>query len=47
MGGSAKRKRLGLVIQKGDFDVCFLQETKIADVEDYMIHGLWGHKEVG
>jgi hypothetical protein len=36
-----------LVIQKGAFDVCFLQETKIADVEDYMIHGLWGHKEVG
>jgi exonuclease III len=46
-GGSAKRKRLGLFIRKGEFDVCFLQETKKVAYEDYTLHGLWGHKEVG
>ncbi|WJX29981.1 hypothetical protein P8452_18568 [Trifolium repens] len=36
-----------MLIRKGEFDVCFLQETKIATVEDFMIHGIWGNKEVG
>jgi hypothetical protein len=38
---------LGLFIRKGEFDVCFLQETKKVAYEDYMLHGLWGHQEVG
>jgi exonuclease III len=36
-----------LFIRKGEFDVCFLQETKKVAYEDYTLHGLWGHKEVG
>jgi hypothetical protein len=37
---------LSALIRKGEFDVCFLQETKKASFEDHMIHGVWGHKEV-
>ncbi|PNX89244.1 hypothetical protein L195_g045361 [Trifolium pratense] len=45
-GGSAKRRWLSLFLQKGAFDVCLLQETKKATFEDYLIHSLWGHKDV-
>ncbi|MCI03916.1 hypothetical protein A2U01_0024957, partial [Trifolium medium] len=45
-GGSAKRKRLSSFLQKGVFDVCLLQETKKASIEDYLIHSLWGYKDV-
>jgi exonuclease III len=45
-GGSAKRRRLGAFIQQGKYDVCFLQETKKASIEDFSIHNLWGHKDV-
>ncbi|GAU25065.1 hypothetical protein TSUD_257590 [Trifolium subterraneum] len=45
-GGSAKRRRLSSFLQKGAFDVCLLQETKKADIEDFLIHNLWGHKDV-
>jgi exonuclease III len=46
-GGSAKRRRLRSFIQKGAFDVCLFQETKKSSFEDYVIHSLWGHKDVG
>jgi hypothetical protein len=29
------------------FDVCLFQETKLTSFTDTMIHGLWGHKDVG
>ncbi|PNX82710.1 hypothetical protein L195_g038743 [Trifolium pratense] len=44
-GGSAKQRRLRLFLQKGAFDVC-LQERKKASYDDYLIHNLWGHKDV-
>jgi exonuclease III len=34
-------------IQKGAFDVCLFQETKKASFENYLIHNLWGHSDVG
>jgi hypothetical protein len=37
---------LGAFIQQGKYDVCFLQETKKASIEDFSIHNLWGHKDV-
>ncbi|GAU48216.1 hypothetical protein TSUD_405030 [Trifolium subterraneum] len=45
-GGSAKRRRLNSFLQKGAFDVCLLQETKKANIEDHCIHNLWGHTDV-
>jgi exonuclease III len=45
-GGSAKRRRLSLLIRKGAFDICFIQETKKLSFEDHLIHTLWGHKDV-
>jgi exonuclease III len=45
-GGSAKRRRLSSFLQQGKFDVCLLQETKKASIEDFLIHNLWGHKDV-
>ncbi|PNX93753.1 hypothetical protein L195_g016912 [Trifolium pratense] len=45
-GGSAKRRRLHLFLQKGGFDVCLLQETKKVNIQDHCIHNLWGHKDV-
>ncbi|MCI24431.1 hypothetical protein A2U01_0045614, partial [Trifolium medium] len=45
-GGSAKRRRLSLFFQKGAFDVCLIQETKKASLDDHLIHNLWGHKDV-
>ncbi|GAU10126.1 hypothetical protein TSUD_423110, partial [Trifolium subterraneum] len=45
-GGSAKRRRLSSFIQMGSFDVCLLQETNKADIEDFLIHNLWGHNDV-
>jgi exonuclease III len=45
-GGSAKRRRLSLLIRKGAFDVCFIQETKKLSFENHLIHNLWGHKDV-
>jgi exonuclease III len=45
-GGSAKRRRLSSFLQQGKFDVCFLQETKISAIEDFLIQNLWGHKDV-
>jgi exonuclease III len=46
-GGSAKRRRLRSFIQKGAFEVCLFQETKKSSFDDYEIHSLWGHKDVG
>jgi exonuclease III len=45
-GDSAKRRRLQSLIKSGAFEVCLLQETKRTSFEDYMIHNLWGHKDV-
>jgi exonuclease III len=46
-GDSAKRRRLRSLINSGAFDVCLFQETKCTSFTDTMIHGLWGHKDVG
>ncbi|KAK2420958.1 hypothetical protein QL285_031636 [Trifolium repens] len=45
-GNSAKRRRLNTLINSGVFDLCLLQETKRDIMDDYMIHNLWGHKDV-
>ncbi|KAK2445049.1 hypothetical protein QL285_016023 [Trifolium repens] len=45
-GSSAKRRRLSSLIKKGAFDLCLFQETKKAAFSDYMIHSLWGHKDI-
>ncbi|XP_045810710.1 uncharacterized protein LOC123905117 [Trifolium pratense] len=45
-GGSAKRHRLTLFLHKGAFDVCLIQETKKANIDDFMIQYLWGYKDV-
>jgi hypothetical protein len=45
-GNSAKRRRLSLLIKKGEFDICLFQETKRASFSDSMLHSLWGHNDI-
>ncbi|MCH80924.1 LINE-1 reverse transcriptase like [Trifolium medium] len=42
----AKRRRLSSLLKSGAFDMCFLQETKRDSFDDFMIHNVWGHKDV-
>lgn len=45
-GSLIKRKKLAHLIRKDDFDVCFLQETKVKVVDDILVYVVWGNKEV-
>ncbi|XP_045791371.1 uncharacterized protein LOC123886076 [Trifolium pratense] len=46
VGNTAKRRRLSSLLKSGAFDMCLLQETKRSNFDDFMIHNLWGHKDV-
>ncbi|XP_058762952.1 uncharacterized protein LOC131636352 [Vicia villosa] len=41
-GSRAKRKRVGYHIQKGEVDVCFIQETKLSGIESSVVKEMWG-----
>ncbi|XP_058759850.1 uncharacterized protein LOC131633146 [Vicia villosa] len=41
-GSSAKRKRVGFLLQRGEADVCFLQETKLTNMSSSVVKELWG-----
>ncbi|XP_058734029.1 uncharacterized protein LOC131605721 [Vicia villosa] len=45
-GNRAKRKRVGFLIQKGDVDICFIQETKLSGIGVDVIRELWGGVDV-
>ncbi|XP_058726438.1 uncharacterized protein LOC131597788 [Vicia villosa] len=45
-GSRAKRKRVGLLIQKEDADVCFIQETKLSGINLCYVKEMWGSGEV-
>ncbi|XP_058775967.1 uncharacterized protein LOC131650266 [Vicia villosa] len=45
-GSRAKRKRVGYHIQKGDVDICFIQETKLSGIECNVVKELWGDNQV-
>ncbi|MCH96304.1 hypothetical protein A2U01_0017288, partial [Trifolium medium] len=45
-GDSAKRRRLGSLINSCKFDLCMLQETKRSSFEEFSNVNLWGHKDV-
>src|SRR4051812_49232037 len=45
-GSRAKRKRVGYHIQKGDVDICFIQETKLSGIECNVVKDLWGDNQV-
>src|SRR3954469_10167986 len=41
-GSRVKRKRIGYHIQKGEVDVCFIQETKKSGIEGNVVKEMWG-----
>lgn len=45
-GCRAKRKIIGFVVQREKEDICFLQETKLADFDHTMAEKFWGSKYV-
>src|SRR4051812_23689770 len=45
-GSRVKRKRVGFHIQKGDVDICFIQETKLSSLDPQLVKELWGDNNV-
>ncbi|XP_058756586.1 uncharacterized protein LOC131629805 [Vicia villosa] len=45
-GNRAKRKRVRFLIQKGDVDLCFMQETKLSGIGVEAVRELWGGIDV-
>ena len=45
-GNSAKRKRLQHHIKNNNINVCLIQETKAQNIDDRIVHSIWGDKEV-
>ncbi|XP_058741630.1 uncharacterized protein LOC131614017 [Vicia villosa] len=45
-GSRIKRKRVGFLIQKEDTDVCFIQESKLKEVDIGVVKELWGKDNV-
>ncbi|XP_058782487.1 uncharacterized protein LOC131656963 [Vicia villosa] len=45
-GNRAKRKRVGYLVQKGDVDICFIQEIKLSGLECNMVKEMWGDNQV-
>ncbi|XP_058752696.1 uncharacterized protein LOC131625878 [Vicia villosa] len=45
-GIRAKRKRVGFLIQKGDVDLCFIQETKLSGIGMNLVKEMWGGVDV-
>ncbi|XP_058775212.1 uncharacterized protein LOC131649467 [Vicia villosa] len=45
-GNRAKRKRVGFLIQKGDVDLCFIQEKKLSGIGVDLVRELWGGVDV-
>ncbi|XP_058746178.1 uncharacterized protein LOC131619053 [Vicia villosa] len=46
-GNSLKRKRIQECLKKGAADICFIQETKIQDMNDNLVGSIWGGCNVG
>lgn len=42
---SFKRRRLSQIITKGKVDMCFIQESKVQQMEDGLVSSMWGSKE--
>ncbi|XP_058759823.1 uncharacterized protein LOC131633128 [Vicia villosa] len=45
-GSRAKRKRVGYHIQRGDVDICFIQETKLSGIDTNLVKDMWGGDQV-
>lgn len=45
IGSYAKLRRFRHLIQEGGFDVCFIQETKRAEMTDQLVSCLWGRDD--
>lgn len=45
-GNRVKRRRNGQLIQSGKYDMCFIQESKLSLMDDYVASSFWGSKEV-
>lgn len=45
-GNRVKRRRYGILIQSGKYDMCFIQEYKLSLIDDYVASSFWGSKEV-
>ncbi|XP_058763157.1 uncharacterized protein LOC131636567 [Vicia villosa] len=45
-GSRAKRKRVRYHIQKGEVDICFIQETKLSGINSNIVKELWGDNQV-
>lgn len=41
-----KRKRIACLIQASKIDVCFIQETKLASLDELIVSLLWGDSNV-
>lgn len=44
---ASKRRRISQIIQKESIDVYFIQETKIQDMTEVIVKGLWGYDPLG
>lgn len=45
-GNPTKRKAIRNLILYRKVDVCFLQETKVKIMEDFIVNSFWGSNEV-
>src|SRR4051812_30602166 len=45
-GNRVKRKRVGFHNKKGQVDICFIQESKLREVDSGTVRDLWGDKFV-
>lgn len=45
-GNRIKRKRVGFLIQKGEVDVVFIQESKLCSLELGIVKDMWGADSV-
>lgn len=45
-GINAKRKRISYLIQSGNIDLCFIQESKFTSFDESLAWSIWGNKEV-
>lgn len=45
-GNMVKRRRLSHIIQSCKVDMCFIQESKLSELNDNLAASMWGNKEV-
>lgn len=45
-GSLANKKHITQLIRREDFNVCFIQETKLKEVDENFVFALWGNKDM-